>query len=220
MRKWLKKLHPEGIPWPGVIFYNALSGTQVMQKNYEILAADIVQRKNTGALLDVGTGPGRLLLEIYRRSPDLRLTGMDVSRSMVEQARKNMAESRLSEKIRIVEGNVSDMPFPDESFDIVVSTGAMHHWKDTVSGINEIHRVLKPGGEALIYDLVKKIPQSVMKEASREFGRLKMFLLWFHSFEEPFLSINEMRAAPKASKFLTGHVQFVGISCRLVLKKT
>jgi SAM-dependent methyltransferase len=51
-------------------------------------------------------------------------------------------------------GDVASLPFPDASFDAVVSTFSLHHWSDPARGLSEIYRVLRPGGVARIYDLV------------------------------------------------------------------
>ncbi len=50
-------------------------------------------------------------------------------------------------------GDVAALPFPDGSFDLVVSTFSMHHWSDPAAGLGEIARVLRPAGRALIWDL-------------------------------------------------------------------
>ena len=111
------------------------------------------------------------------------------------------------------------VPFADCSLDIVVSTGAMHHWKDPAAGLNEIYRILKHGGYALIYDLVSDTPKSIMKTASQEFGRLKIFVLWLHAFDEPFYSHKELHLLACPSFFKEGQTQFVGVMCCLILRK-
>ena len=116
-RRLLKIIHPEGIPLPGTAFYNALSKSDVFQKNYELVAGDIASHCPAGSILDIGTGPGWLLLKLHHESPALRLQGLDASGSMVEKARKNIAEAGLSHVIEIVKGNAGRLPFADGSFD-------------------------------------------------------------------------------------------------------
>lgn len=86
------------------------------------------------------------------------------------------------------------LPFPNDSFDVVVSTGTLHHWKDPVAGLNKVHRVLKPGGHALMYNLVSKLPPEVRGKAQAEFGALRTMLLLLHSLEEPYYSPEEIMA--------------------------
>ncbi len=219
MRKLLKFIHPEGIPWPGTLLYNSISQTQIFQSHYELIARDIASYCSEGNALDIGTGPGWLLMKLYRKSPALRLTGLDTSPTMVAKARENMESAGLSEVIEIKEGNVNHMPFADDSFDTVVSTGSIHHWKDPTAGLNDVYRVLKHGGYALMYDLVSDTPPSILKETAHEFGRLKMVLLWLHSFEEPFYSCNDFESLARPSLFKEGKIQFVGVMCCLILKK-
>jgi ubiquinone/menaquinone biosynthesis C-methylase UbiE len=218
-RRLLKRFHPEGIPRLGAILYNALSGTSVFQRHYKLIARDILGDRAEGSLLDIGTGPGRLLLELHQLSPGMRLVGIDISPSMVVKARQNMADAGLSEAIEIKEGNASQIPFGGDSFDIVVSTGSIHHWKDPLAGLNEVHRVLKPGAYALMYDLVSDTPKSILKEMAREFGRWRVSLFWLHSFEEPFYSRRNYESLAGPTLFQEGQTRFVGLLCCLILKK-
>jgi hypothetical protein len=57
-RRLIKIFHPEGIPWPGTTFYNAISETSIFQRHYELVARDILSYCSEGSILDVGTGPG------------------------------------------------------------------------------------------------------------------------------------------------------------------
>ena len=218
-RRLLKAFHPEGIPWPGTVFYNAISQSRIFQGHYDLVVKDILGYCSEGSILDIGTGPGWLLVKLHQACSGLRLTGLDVSASMVAKARTNMAEAGLSDVIKIKEGNASRMPFGENAFDAVVSTGAMHHWKEPTLGLNEVHRVLKPGRYGLIYDLVSDTPTAVLKETVRVFGRLKMVLLWLHAFEEPFYSHKDFELLARSSLFEAGRIKFVGAMCCLILRK-
>jgi ubiquinone/menaquinone biosynthesis C-methylase UbiE len=220
MRRLLKYIHPEGIPWPGTIIYNAISSKVVFQRHYEMVAKDILRYcKTTDSLLDIGTGPGWLLLKLYQQSPAMRLVGIDVSASMVGKAQENLAAAGLSKVIEIREGNAVSLPFAGNFFDIVVSTGSIHHWKDPTAALNDIYRVLKPGGYAIIYDLVSDTPACALAEMKREFGNLNTVMFWIHGFEEPFYSRTDYETLPQVTLFKEGLVQFVGVLCRLIMKK-
>ena len=218
-RRLLKVFHPEAIPWPGTVFYNAISSTNIFQRNYELVAEHISDYGSEGSVLDIGTGPGWLLVKLRQKSPFLRLTGLDTSPSMVAKARKNIVDAGFSREIKVEEGDVSHIPFDADTFDTVVSTGSIHHWKDPVAGLNDIYRVLKPGGYALIYDIVSDTPKSVLKETAREFGRLRMVLLWLHAFEEPFYSYEDLGLLAQSSLLKEEQTMFVGVLCCLILKK-
>jgi ubiquinone/menaquinone biosynthesis C-methylase UbiE len=218
-RRWLKHIHPEGIPWPGSAVYNLASSTRVFQRHYALVADDIAEHCAAGDLLDIGTGPGWLLLALRKAHPRLTPAGLDVSPAMVAKARVNMARAGLSETIRIVEAKSSSLPYPDEAFDIVVSTGSIHHWKEPAAGLTEIYRVLKPGCPALLYDIVSDTPAPVFREAARHFGPLQMWLLWLHAFTEPFYSRQAYEELIQGTPFRHGETRFVGVLCCLRLRK-
>ena len=58
----MKRLHPEGIPWPGSVFYNALSNSEIFLRHYDLVAHDVARYGGAGCILDISTGPGHLLL--------------------------------------------------------------------------------------------------------------------------------------------------------------
>ena len=218
-RRLLKLFHPEGIPRFGTPLYNLLTQTGIFQRSYDILVQDILSYRKEGDLLDVGTGPGWLLIKLYRQSPTLRVHGIDISPAMVAKAQANVHEDRLSSVIEIKRGDACTIPYGDGFFDVVVSTGSIHHWKEPVRALNEIYRVLKDGGYALMYDVVSDTPQSVLKKAAGEFGRLRILLLWIHAFEEPFYSRKSLEQLPEASLFGRGKTSFPGVFCCLALRK-
>ena len=218
-RRLLKLIHPEGIPKLGTKFYNIVSKTGIFQRNYDLLAKDILSYGNRGNCLDVGMGPGWLLIKLHEQSPTLNLHGIDISPSMVAKAAINVHKGGLAGIITVKKGDASRIPYEDSFFDAVVSTGSVHHWKEPVRALNEIHRVLKHGGYALLYDVVSDTPQSVLKEAAREFGRLRMLLLWLHAFEEPFYSQQALELLPGQSLFKKGRIHFTGVLCCLTMRK-
>lgn len=103
------------------------------------------------SVLDVGTGPGHLLVEMARVRPDLQLTGVDLAPGMIDVARRNLAG--LGGRAVAVVGDVRDLPFEDGTFDLIVSTFSLHHWANATDGGAELARVLRPGGQIRIYDL-------------------------------------------------------------------
>lgn len=125
---------------------------RVFRRLYRRIAEDIGATAAQGArVLDIGTGPGILLVELARRRPDLDLTGIDLSPDMVAKAGRNLAP--FGDRVRVRTANVTSLPFPDASFDMVVSSLSMHHWDDPESAAPELERVLRPGGRIHIYDL-------------------------------------------------------------------
>ncbi|MCP4115548.1 MAG: class I SAM-dependent methyltransferase [Desulfobacteraceae bacterium] len=219
-RQIIKKFHPEGIPWPGSVLYNALSSTRIFLRHYELVARDVARYGPAECILDIGTGPGRLLRAMGKAFPDTRLIGVDISPSMVETARQNMEKYGRNPLMEVRVANANALPFGDGTFDRVVSTGSLHHWKDPFSALSEAHRVLKVNGCALMYDLVRNMPKPVCREVRARFGAFRLAILWLHSFEEPFLDLEEMEALAGPTEFTLEGTHFTGALCCLVLKKT
>ncbi len=215
----MKRFHPEGIPWPGSVLYNALSSTAIFLQHYELVTHDIAHYGATACILDIGTGPGQLLLAMRKAFPEATLIGVDISSSMARQAQRNLGKCKQGNRIYVQIADANALPFADGTFNCVVSTGSLHHWKDPIHALSETHRVLKTDGYALIYDLVRRMPKAVRKDMHTRFGGFRLALLWLHSFEEPFLNAEEMEALGRGTDFVVERMRFTGALCCLVLKK-
>ncbi|MGD8907832.1 MAG: class I SAM-dependent methyltransferase, partial [Chromatiales bacterium] len=138
-RKLIKRFHPERIPWPASLLYNALSGSEIFQRHYERVAQDMSTYGAAKSILDLGTGPGRLLIHLRKVFPDTLLVGVDISPAMVDKATLNINASGLTDNIHVRVANANDLPCNDEAFDLVTSTGSLHHWKDPIHALAEMH---------------------------------------------------------------------------------
>jgi len=118
-----------------------------------MVASRAVQMASKGEAVDLGCGPGQLVMAIAGQAPDLHVTGVDLSDEMLAQANENAQNASLATQVSFRPGDAQQIPFPDGSLDLVVSTMSLHHWSDPVAVLNEIARVLRPGGSFLILDL-------------------------------------------------------------------
>ena len=105
------------------------------------------------SVLEIGSGPGELALEIVRRLPTAELVGVDLADGMIERAVERTRAEGYPDRVRFVLADAAALPLADRSFDVVVSTLSLHHWADPGRVFAELGRVLRPGGDALIYDL-------------------------------------------------------------------
>lgn len=101
-----------------------------------------------GMLLDVGTGTGDIALESLRVDPTVHVTGADFTAEMMEVGRKRES----AEKIDWVRADAMCLPFPDATFDAVVSGFLMRNIADVSATLKEQMRVVKPGGRLVCLD--------------------------------------------------------------------
>lgn len=97
-------------------------------------------------LLEVGFGTGTDLLQFARGGA--HVTGIDLTPRSIEIARRRFDVFGLTGEFAVGDGE--SLSFPDSSFDVVYSFGVLHHTPDTARAVHEIHRVLKPGGKAIV----------------------------------------------------------------------
>ena len=105
-----------------------------------------------GNVLEIGCGSGAMAAEILRRHPRTRLTATDFDDAMVEVAARRLAE--FGDRAVVRQADATALPFPDGTFDCVVTFLMLHHVLDWERALAEIARVLRPGGMLVGYDLV------------------------------------------------------------------
>jgi ubiquinone/menaquinone biosynthesis C-methylase UbiE len=116
-------------------------------------ARSVAARLRSGCdVLEVAPGPGFFAVELAKLG-DFKITGLDISRTLVDIATGNAREAGVKVDFRL--GNASAMPFADGSFDFIYCSAAFKNFTEPVKALDEMHRVLRPGGEAVIADLRK-----------------------------------------------------------------
>ncbi|HUA77079.1 MAG TPA: class I SAM-dependent methyltransferase [Acetobacteraceae bacterium] len=121
-----------------------------------------------GDVLEVAPGPGYFAIALARLG-DFRITGLDLSRTLVGIAAENAMKAGARIDFRI--GNAASMPFAEGAFDFVYCAAAFKNFAAPVRALDEMHRVLRPGGEAMILDLRKDVPIAEIDAYVRASGR-------------------------------------------------
>src|SRR4030095_8427960 len=141
----------KGLPMEGVIASWYAKTTLKDLKRHKLMAKQLVEKiPANGRVLEIAPGPGYFCIELAKLG-NYQITGLDISKSFVEIARRNAAEAGL--KIDFREGNASAMPFPENTFDFTFCQAAFKNFSEPVQAIAEMHRVLRPGGISVIADL-------------------------------------------------------------------
>ena len=219
----MKKLFTiEGIPKPGAIVYSAIvAKSPVMKDFYHMVAEEVLSKMSSGRILDIGTGPGYLPLEISQRSSGIEIKAIDISPAMVEIAKHNAQEMGLQERVEFLFGSADNIPFEEGHFDLIVSTGSFHHWAEPKECLKEIHRVLKDGGEAWIYDLRRDITKDATLEARKRYGwllsSLFLYIVRLHSSVRA-QEVQELLSSPELN-FSSKRVEDRGVILKQELKK-
>ncbi|MEJ2613587.1 MAG: class I SAM-dependent methyltransferase [Ignavibacteriaceae bacterium] len=123
-----------------------------------------------GKVLDSGCGPGFVIIELAKKFAACEFVGIDLSEPLLEIAENNNQKEILTERVKFLKANVQDIPFPDNYFDFAININMLHLVDEPVKMLNEIERVLKPGGFFFITDLRKSILGLLEKEIKSVFA--------------------------------------------------
>ena len=148
-RRWRFK-GPE-MEGPMARWYARIRGTKSQIEAYRKQASELTAGLPDGAsVLEVAPGPGYLAIEIARLGK-FEVTGLDISHTFVQIASDNARQAGV--KVDFRQGDVAAMPFEAGAFDLVVCQAAFKNFALPHSALAEIHRVLRPGGAAVIQDM-------------------------------------------------------------------
>jgi ubiquinone/menaquinone biosynthesis C-methylase UbiE len=108
-----------------------------------------------GAILDLGTGTAQIPLELVRRHPELTITAIDLSESMLALGRQNVDAAGLSAQIHLERADAKGLAYPSYQFAAVISNSIVHHIPEPLGVLAEACRVLRPGGTLFVRDLLR-----------------------------------------------------------------
>lgn len=146
---------------------------------FQSLAERMSQGLRDGAqVLEVAPGPGFFAIALAKLG-NYDVTGLDVSRTFVEIARRDAREEMA--QVDFQQGDAAHMPFEDDRFDLILCRAAFKNFSEPVKALAEMKRVLRPGGKAVVIDLKKDTPQ---KEIDAHIDQMKaglansLFMKW------------------------------------------
>jgi len=153
----------KGIPMEGMLATWYARNTAKAGEEFRACARRVAAHLSPGAaVLEAAPGPGYLAVEVAKLGP-YRVTGIDISETFVRLAREHAARSGVDVVFR--QGDAAALPFPDQSFDFAVCRAAFKNFSNPVGALSELHRVLRPGGCALIIDLRSDVSDEAIDTA-------------------------------------------------------
>ena len=204
-------------------WYAKVRGTQQQLDWYRAQAAQLTRGLPQGArVLEIAPGPGYFAVEIARFGR-FEVTGLDVSHTFVEIARENAV--RAGVKADFHQGDVAAIPFAADSFDLIVCQAAFKNFTAPAKALNEMHRVLRPGGMAVIQDLSRNaswadIGQEVRAMELSTLNALTTRLILGTVLRRRAYSPEQFRALVATTAFRECEILCNGIGLEVRLKKT
>lgn len=114
-------------------------------------AVKLVKPFSPKDILDVATGTGDFAVQLAKLKPT-KVIGIDIADVMLELGRKKIEKKGLSGTVQFIEADSENLPFADNSFDVVSSAFGVRNFETLEKGLGEMHRVLRPGGHVLILE--------------------------------------------------------------------
>jgi len=115
---------------------------RLKRRAHEVISMMEEFHPNARDLLDLGPAEGKSLTIVQNAFPDLKCSGLEYSEELIALCK--------DERLSIVQGDAMKPPFPDESFDVVTATALIEHVDNPAKMLNEVHRILRPGGLVII----------------------------------------------------------------------
>ena len=197
----------KGLPMEGPIahWYSRLRATKSQLALYRKQAAELTSGLPDGAaVLEVAPGPGYLAVEMARPGR-LRVSALEISRSFVKIASRNALRAQVSLDVR--QGDAAEMPFADDSFDLIVCQAAFKNFAHPAAALDEMHRVLRRGGAAVIQDMTR---DSTRLDIEREVGTMALGRLNSFMTRRTLTALRRRAYSPAQFRALAGASAFGG----------
>jgi ubiquinone/menaquinone biosynthesis C-methylase UbiE len=211
----------KGIPMEGMIATWYAKNTAGSLAEFRALARRIAAEvPPRAAILEIAPGPGYLAIELARLGSH-RVTGLDVSHSFVRIAAENAARAGVA--VDFQQGDAAALPFAGDQFDFAVCRAAFKNFSDPVGALREMHRVLKPGGRALIIDMRSDASDAAISDQveKMQLGRMSAIAtrMTLHFLKKRAYSRDDFVDMLANTPFGTGDIRTDGIGYEVELVK-
>ncbi len=137
--------HPKGIV--GYMLGEQMVRQHVPETDWTISLLNI---QPGDQVLELGFGAGRAIELVASQAPNVQVSGIDISQTMIRVASRRNARAIKAGRVALQQGDLTNLPFPDNQFDKVFSIQTLYFWSDPSHTLSEIFRVLKPGGTLVV----------------------------------------------------------------------
>jgi ubiquinone/menaquinone biosynthesis C-methylase UbiE len=212
----------KGINMEGFIARWYAKNTAGSVAEFADLAKRIADQLKPGAMvLEVAPGPGYQAIALAKLGA-FRITGIDISRTFIDICRENAAEAGVEIEFRV--GNASALPFAANWFDFLFTRAAFKNFSDPVGAINEMYRVLRPGGTAVIDDMRKEADNREIADEVDKMGLPLMGRIFtraaLRSLRSRAYTRRDFEAMVAQTPFRTAEISEYGIGFEVTLRKS
>ena len=193
--------------------FNDIAGRYDLMNRFLSAGIDVYWRKaainqlkplQPARILDIATGTGDLAIMAAGQFPGSQISGIDISTGMLERGRKKIANLLLNKQIELLEGDSEAINFEDGTFDAITVAFGVRNFANLEKGIGEMHRVLKPGGKAVILEFSKPC-QRIFRGLYNFYMKLIApgIASWVTKNKEAYQYLhNSVKAFPEGEQFL------------------
>ena len=212
----------KGFPMEGGVARSYAKLTLKDLKRHQGMARQLVEKiPASGSVLEIAPGPGYFCIELAKLG-NFKITGLDISKSFVEIARKNALEAGIP--IDFQQGNASAMPFKDGTFDFTFCQAAFKNFSEPVKAIAEMYRVLRPHGLAVIVDMRHDASLQAIEREVKGMGLGRLDEAWTrwtfkYMLVKTAYSISQMETMIAKTPFGKGRIEVDDLGFQIFLEK-
>ena len=216
----MKKGH-KGLGMEGMIARWYARNTEKASRHHEVAERIAVDLADGAHVLEVAPGPGYLAIELAKLHR-FQVAGLDISKTFVQIATENAAKAGVA--VTFQHGDAAAMPISSDSFDLIVCMAAFKNFAQPVRALNEMYRVLKDPGKAVIIDLRpdvsdEEIAAEVKKMKLSWFSSLLTKLTFKHMLRKRAYSREQLRDMASQTPFKSCEIRDESIGFEITLRK-